>query len=318
MADIEASIATEICGVRFPSAVFNAAGAKDVSLEDLDALGQSEAGAIVIKTATKEFRAGNDLPRWHADGSGSLNSMGLPNLGYERYVASVPQLKEHGKPVIASVSGIGEGDNELMLAAYDKAGVDMVEVNLSCPNIAGKGQLGYDYVASRRMLENCRRVTKLPMGVKLPPYFDRSQFEEMAAVLTETGVDFVVTINSIGNALVIDPETEEKVIAPNGGLGGLGGGYVKPTALGNVHMFHQILGGKLPIIGVVGVAAGTDAFEHLLAGASAVGVGTALVNEGPAVFMRLNAELRTVLEEHGYADPASARGKLKDKPGTSA
>lgn len=316
MAGIEGTVSTEICGVRFPSAVINAAGAKDVSLEDLDALGQSEAGAIVIKTATKEFRAGNDLPRWHADGTGSVNSMGLPNLGYERYAAAVPKLKEHGKPVIASVSGLNEGDNEEMLAAYDKAGVDMVEVNLSCPNLAGKGQLGYDYAASRKMLGNCRKATKLPMGVKLPPYFDGSQFEEMAAVLKETGTDFVVTINSVGNTLIVDPKEERKVIAPNGGLGGLGGSYVKPISLANVHKFSQLL--DLPVIGVGGVASGTDVFEHLLAGASAVGVGTALVNEGPAVFMRLNRELADVLKEHGYDGPDAASGKLKDLPGEPA
>ncbi|MDP9211860.1 MAG: dihydroorotate oxidase [bacterium] len=310
-------VATDICGIRFPSAVINAAGAKDVSAGDLEALGQSESGAIVIKTTTKAFRPGNDLPRWHVDARGSLNSMGLPNLGIERYLSLVPVLKRWNKPLIASVSGIGEGDNEEMIAAYDKAGVDMIEVNLSCPNLAGKGQLGYDFAASRKMLESCRAVTKLPLGVKLPPYFDASQFEEMARVLRETNVDFIVTINSIGNALVIDPEKEEKVIAPNGGFGGLGGGYVKPTALANVHKFHQLLGG-VPIIGVGGVASGTDAFEHLLAGASAVGVGTALVSEGPAVFMRINRELAGILKEHGYADPTAARGKLKDKSGVPA
>ncbi|MEX2209533.1 MAG: dihydroorotate oxidase [Patescibacteria group bacterium] len=311
-------VATDICGVRFPSAVMNAAGAKDVSAGDLEALGQAESGAIVIKTTTTAFRAGNDLPRWHADAQGSLNSMGLPNLGIERYVELVPVLKRWNKPLIASVSGIEEGDNEEMIAAYDKVGVDMIEVNLSCPNLAGKGQLGYDFAASRKMLASCRAVTRRPLGVKLPPYFDASQFEAMAEVLREANVDFVVTINSIGNALVIDPEKEEKVIAPNGGFGGLGGSYVKPTALANVHMFHRLLDGKLPVIGAGGVASGTDVFEHLLAGASAVGVGTALVNEGPAVFMRLNHELAAVLEEHGYADPAAARGQLKDKAGTPA
>lgn len=311
-----AEVSIEICGVRFPSAAINAAGAKDVSAGDLEALGQSEAGAIVIKTTTKAFRSGNDLPRWHTDGMGSINSMGLPNLGIERYLELVPVLRRWNKPLIASVSGIEEGDNEEMIAAYDKAGVDMIEVNLSCPNLAGKGQLGYDLDASREMLASCRKITKRPMGAKLPPYFDGFQFERMAAVLKETGADFVVTINSVGNTLIIDPEKEEKMIAPNGGFGGLGGSYVKPISLANVHKFSQLL--DLPIVGVGGVSSGVDAFEHLLAGASAVGVGTALVNEGPAVFTRLNAELRTVLEEHGYDGPAAARGKLKDKTGTPA
>lgn len=307
-------LAVEICGVRFPSCLLNAAGAKDVSLADLDALGESAAGAIVIKTATVEFRHGNPTPRWFVDDLGSVNSMGLPNLGYERYAKALPRLKEFGKPVIASVSGMGEGDNETMIAAYDRAGADLIEVNLSCPNLAGKGQLGYDFAASRDMLGRCRKVTKLPLGVKLPPYLDGYHFEAMAEVLTATKVDFVVTINSIGNALIIDPETEQKVIAPKGGLGGLGGRYIKPTALANVHQWHRLLGDRLPVIGVGGVSSGTDAFEHLLAGAAAVGVGTILVTEGPPVFERLDGELRAALDRHGYDTPAAAHGRLKDLP----
>lgn len=306
-----AELSVEICGVKFPSCLINAAGAKDVSLDDLHALGRSAAGAIVIKTATVEFRKGNETPRWYTDELGSLNSMGLPNLGYQRYVEAVPELKRHGKPVVASVSGLGDGDNETMIAAYDKAGVDMVEVNLSCPNLVGKGQMGYDPEASRKMLVACRKQTDKPMGVKLPPYFDGFQFEQIAKVIKETKTDFVVTINSIGGALVIDADKEQKVIAPKGGAGGLGGQYVKPTALGNVHALSQLL--DLPIIGVGGVANGTDAFEHLLAGATAVGVGTALVNEGPAVFERLGGELATVLDAHDYAGAAAARGRLQDR-----
>ncbi len=307
-------LASEICGIQVASPLLNAAGAKDVSADDLAALAQSDVGAVVIKTATVDFRRGNPTPRWHSNQSGSLNSMGLPNLGYQRYVELLPQLRESGKPVIASVSGMAPGDNETMLAAYSAAGADLLEVNLSCPNLVGKGQLGYDFVASREMLTACRAVTDRPLGVKLPPYLDGFQYEQMAEVLTATKIDFIVTINSIGNALMIDPATERTVIAPNDGFGGLGGGYVKPVALANVHKWYQLLGDRLPIIGVGGVQTGTDAFEHLLAGASLVGVGTALVNEGPAVFSRLQAELSSMLDEHGYSTPEAARGKLQELP----
>lgn len=307
-----AELSSEICGIQFPSALVNAAGAKDVTADDLTSLATSDAGGVVIKTTTTEFRAGNPTPRWHTTSLGSLNSMGLPNLGIDRYVELVPQLKTLGKPLVASVSGMKPGDNEAMIAAYDKAGVDMIEVNLSCPNLAGKGQLGYDFEASRNMLESCRKETAKPMGVKLPPYLDMYHFERMAEVLVETRVDFIVTINSVGNTLVIDPEKERKVIAPNSGFGGLGGAYVKPVALASVHKFYQLLGDRVPIIGIGGVGSGVDAFEHFLAGASAVGVGTALVNEGPAVFGRLNAELSSVLDEHKYGSVSAARGQLKE------
>lgn len=308
-------LTTEFCGLNLSSPILNAAGAKDVSLADLRALGQSAAGAIVIKTATTEFRNGNATPRWHADDLGSVNSMGLPNLGYERYVAALPELKEFGKPIFASVSGLNEGDNETMITAYDAAGVDFIEVNLSCPNLEGKGQMGYDFAASRKMLASCRQRTDKPLGVKLPPYLDGFQFEQMAEVLKETGVDFVVTINSVGNTLIIDPAEERKVIAPNNGYGGLGGAYIKPIALANVNRFANMI--ELPVIGVGGVESGTDVFEHHLAGATLVGVGTALVNEGPDVFGRLNEELIAVLDQHKYENPAAARGQLKDLPADS-
>jgi dihydroorotate dehydrogenase (fumarate) len=304
-----ADLSTQICGVKFPSVLVNAAGAKDVSESDLSALGESAAGAIVIKTATAEFRSGNDTPRWHVTELGSVNSMGLPNLGYQRYVELMPKLKEFGKPLIGSLSGMNEGDNEKMIEAYDAAGVDLIEVNLSCPNLAGKGQMGYDFAASRKMLESCRSKTDKPLGVKLPPYFDGFQFEQMAEVLRDAKVDFIVTINSIGNALVIDPAQEQAVITPNGGFGGLGGQYVKPTALANVHKWHQLA--DLPVIGVGGVQNGTDAFEHLLAGASVIGIGTQLVIEETPVFARVGAELSDVLDQHGYDSASAAVGRLK-------
>ena len=313
-----ARLHTEICGVSFPSILMNAAGAKDVSLDDLRALGQSKAGAIVVKTATKAFRAGNDLPRWYVDDLGSVNSMGLPNLGYEAYAKAMRELKAYKKPVIVSVSGLKQGDNEEMITAYDTAGVDMVEVNLSCPNLVGKGQLGYDFEASEKMLKSCRKQTKKPMGAKLPPYFDGFQYERMAKVLKRAKVDFIVTINSVGNTLIVDAERERKVIAPNNGLGGLGGAYVKPISLANVHTFYQLTEGQLPIIGVGGVQDGIDAFEHLLAGATAVGIGTALVNEGTDIFERVGKELADMMERKRYRNPSEVRGKLQDLPGTPA
>lgn len=309
-----AELTIDICGVEFPSCVTNTAGARDESIADLHALGESKSGAIVIKSATKEPRKGNPLPRYRDVELGSINSMGLPNLGYARYVEEIPKLKTYGKPVIATISGMGQGDNELMVEAYDKAGADFIEVNLSCPNIAGEGQLGYNFAASRKMLQACRKLTKRPLGPKLPPYFDPHHFETMAAVLKETKVDFVSTINSIGLALYIDVAKEQKVIAPNQGFGGLGGRYVKPTALANVHKFYQLLDGKVPILGVGGVMNGSDVFEHLLAGASLVEVGSVLMQEGFQVFGRLRRELSTLLDEHGYANPSAVRGKLKDLP----
>jgi dihydroorotate dehydrogenase (fumarate) len=150
------------------------------------------------------------------------------------------------------------------------------------------------------------------MGVKLPPYFDPAHHDKISRVLERVHVDFLSLVNSVGNGLVVDAERESVVIKPKGGFCGLGGALIKPVALANVRAFWKRFEGRLPIIGVGGVMTGTDAFEHLLCGASAIQVGTVLVDEGLHVFERLEGELRSVLEKKGYDSPASCRGRLRE------
>lgn len=308
----EPDLSCTIAGVRFPLCLMNASGALCVTREELDALGRSSAGAIVTKSMTIEFRKGNPEPRYYPFPGGSINSMGLPNLGYQAYAELIPALKTFKKPVIASVAGLCEDDFPEIARTISKAGPDLIEVNLSCPNIAGKPQIGYDFEASERLIRKVRAVVNRPMGVKLPPYFDPAHHAAMAEVLKRTPVEFLSLINSVGNALVIDPEREAVVIKPKGGFGGLGGSVIKAVALANVRAFWKAFDGRIPIIGVGGVTSGTDVFEHLLAGASAVQVGTALVEEGTGIFDRLAAELRDVLKKKSYPSATSVVGRLKE------
>ncbi len=308
----EPDLSCKIAGVRFPLCLMNASGALCVTREELDALGRSSAGAIVTKSMTIEFRKGNPEPRYYPFPGGSINSMGLPNLGYQAYAELIPVLKTFKKPVIASVAGLCEDDFPEIARTISKAGPDLIEVNLSCPNIAGKPQIGYDFEASERLIRKVRAVVDRPMGVKLPPYFDPAHHAAMAEVLKRTPVEFLSLINSVGNVLVIDPEREAVVIKPKGGFGGLGGSVIKAVALANVRAFWKAFDGRIPIIGVGGVTSGTDVFEHLLAGASAVQVGTALVEEGTGVFDRLAAELRDVLKKKSYPSATSVVGRLKE------
>ncbi len=287
-----------IAGVRFPLCLMNASGALCVTRAELEALGRSRAGAIVTKSMTLEARAGNPEPRYYPFAGGSINSMGLPNLGYRAYAELIPTLKGFGKPVVASVAGLCEDDFREIARTISKAGPDLIEVNLSCPNLPGKPQIGYDFEASERLIRSVRAVVDCPMGVKLPPYFDPAHHAAMAEVLKRAPVDFLSLINSVGNALVIDPDRESVVI--------------KPVALANVRAFWKAFDGRIPIIGVGGVVSGTDAFEHLLAGASVVQIGTALVEEGPKVFDRIAGELQAVLQKKGYPSATAAVGRLKE------
>jgi len=305
-------LSTTIAGVTFPSCFMNAAGALCVTRDELMALGKSRAGAIVTKSMTVEARQGNPEPRYYGFPGGSINSMGLPNLGYRAYAELIPELKQFGKPVIASVAGLCEDDFPTIAATINAAKPDLIEVNLSCPNIPGKPQIGYDPEASERLLKRVRKVITVPMGVKLPPYFDPAHHEVMGKVIGRCEVDFLNMINSVGNGLVVDPEREEVVIKPKGGFGGLGGTIIKAVALANVRAFYKIFQGKIPIIGTGGVMNGVDAFEHFLCGASAVQVGTVLVEEGLGAFGRLETELAAQLKKKGYRSIADCRGKIKE------
>jgi len=305
-------LSTTIAGVKFPSCFMNASGALCVTRDELFALGRSRAGAIVTKSMTVEAREGNPSPRYYGFPGGSINSMGLPNLGYQAYAALIPELKRCGKPVIASVAGLSEQDFPTIAQVINASGPDLIEVNLSCPNIPGKPQIGYDAEASERLLKRLRKIITVPMGVKLPPYFDPAHHKIMGDVIGRCSVDFLNLINSVGNGLVVDPEREAAVIKPKGGFGGLGGAMIKPVALANVRAFWKIFEGRMPIIGTGGVMDGVDAFEHLLCGASAVQIGTVLVEEGIEVFGRLEMELAAQLTKKGYWAPADCRGKLRE------
>ena len=308
MTDLSATIA----GVRFPNCFMNAAGALCVTRDELVALGESSAGAIVTKSMTVDFRQGNPEPRYYGFPGGSINSMGLPNLGYRAYAELIPDLKRYGKPVIASVAALCEDDVPIIAEAINAAPPDLIEVNLSCPNIPGKPQIGYDPDTSERVIKRVRSLITVPMGLKLPPYFDPAHHEVMGKVIGRHGVDFLNMINSVGNGLVVDPEREAVVIKPKGGFGGLGGRIIKPVALANVRAFYKLFQGRIPIIGTGGVVDGVDAFEHLLCGASAVQVGTVLVEEGLGVFDRLKAELAALLERKGYRSLAECRGTVAE------
>lgn len=290
----------------------NAAGPKDVTLEDLQILGDSGSSAIVMKSCTLEPREGNPKPRWKELPFGGIQGMGLPNLGYKFYTEVIPELKKYNTPIVASVSGLSLEDNLTIIKAFQDTEVDAIELNLSCPNIKGKPQIGYDMEQADKVLEEVQKINTKPLGVKLPPYHDGVHVAQMAAIVKKHNIDFITTINSIGNCLIIDAETEAPIIKAKNGYGGLSGPYVKPVALGNVRMFYEELKNTdIKIIGVGGIETGQDAFEFLLAGSDAVQVGTIFVKEGPGCFDRINDELNRILESKGYASREAARGQLK-------
>jgi len=316
------SLAVNVLGVDFVNPLMNAAGVQCMTAIELDNLAASQSGAMITKSCTLESREGNPSPRYQAAPLGSINSMGLPNMGYAFYDQYVSELLRKTatnttpkKPIFFSMSGMSLEDNIKMASAlyesHGKSGGVILELNLSCPNVPGKAQIGYDMADMDAYLEGVSSVYKAPFGVKMPPYFDIAHFDSAASVLNKfPNVSFVTCVNSVGNGLIIDTEAESVVIAPKGGFGGIGGKYILPTALANVHAFFKRCPEKV-VLGCGGVTSGDEAFMHILAGASLVQIGTQLYEEGFPVFERIQVELLQIMKSKGYNSIDDFRGKLK-------
>ena len=322
------SLETSIGNIKLDNPFFNASGCVCYSSGDLDSLLSSECGGIVTKTMTLENREGNPKPRYFHNKSLSVNSMGLPNKGFNYYHDySKNYSYQNNKPLFFSISTMNTNDTKKMINTLcndncnNDCNVSGIEFNISCPNIVGKGQMGYDPQQLNDFLKEISETklfdisrNQIAIGLKMSPYFDKYQFHSISDIIKEyPRIDFLTCINGIGSGLVIDSNNEETVINPNNGMGGLGGSIVKPTGLANVRQFKSIFGDKMDIIGCGGIEDGKDAFEYILTGANCVSVGTALVKNSPTIFTRLNRELKNIMNSKNYSSLDDFKNQLKIK-----
>ncbi|KOY78543.1 Dihydroorotate dehydrogenase A [Apilactobacillus kunkeei] len=306
-------LSAQIANMSVKNLFLNASGIHCQTEQELDELmNEPVSGAMVTKSMTPKSRFGNPLPRYYRLANGSINSMGLPNQGFDYYM---DYLKNHDqkKPIIVSVAGMSkEEDLEMLHQLQDNDDYQgLTELNLSCPNVIGKPQMAYDFAAADDLLHEVFSFYKKPLGIKLPPYFDLVHFDMIAEVLNKYPLSHVNTINSVGNGLWIDTNSETVVLKPKGGFGGVGGSMVLPTALANVRGLRQRLNDDIKIIGTGGVTNGRDAFAHILCGAEMVSIGTQLYEEGIQTFERVTKELTDIMEAKGYTSLDDFRGKLK-------
>lgn len=331
--------------------IINASGVKCMCNTELDELVSSNIGSIVSKTCTISPRKGNPEPRYYEPNNHflTINSMGLPNEGlqyYLDYFKKTPSIQLSGKGRFLSLGGLSIDENLKMLdIIYQKPkyllSIDAIEINLSCPNIIGKAQIGYDFQNLEKYLqsiftkveelenilqmnettdtdfnnlnsEGIKKPYKVVVGCKLPPYFDTSHFQLVANILSKfPRLDYINCINSIGNGLVINSKTEKVVIKPKNGFGGLGGKILKYTALANVHHFYRLLGDKIKIIGCGGISDGDDLFQMILAGATLVAIGSQMMIKGVKCVDKILGELEHIMEKKGYSSLDDFRGKLQ-------
>jgi len=274
----------------------------------------SALGAVVVKSLTLEPRLGLPTPRMVETSSGMLNAIGLQNPGIDRWLAEdLPWLQAHGVPTIVSIAGKTIADYRHLAERLRGAeGVIAIEANISCPNVEDRNTVFACKEASTRdAIAQVTRACSVPVFAKLTP--DVTDIAAIAAAAHAGGATGVSVINTL-LGMAIDADTARPCLGAV--TGGLSGPAIKPVALRAVHQIHQALP-DLPIIGMGGVFTVTDVVEFLLAGASAVAIGTANFANPLAAF-ELLAELPRWMADHGYARVTELRGALQVPGGAPA
>jgi dihydroorotate dehydrogenase (NAD+) catalytic subunit len=291
-------LATDFCGLKFASPIVLLSGCVGFGEEytRVEGFSNRDAGGIVLKGTTREPRLGNPPHRVYETPMGMLNAIGLQNPGVDHVVTKILPTLDFGESrFIANVCGSTIDDYVEVTRRFEDSPIDAIEINISCPNIKEGGvQFGNYPEMSARVVSACRAVTKKPLITKLSP--NQTDIRENARYCIEAGSDALAVINTV-MGMAIDVNSRKPVIGNV--QGGLSGPAIKPIALLKVHQVYEVARRhNVPIIGQGGVASANDALEFLIAGASAVGVGTALFYD-PLVCKKINAGVADYLTRHG-------------------
>jgi dihydroorotate dehydrogenase (NAD+) catalytic subunit len=298
------------CGLEFASPIVLLSGCVGFGEEYTRIAGFSnrDAGAVVLKGTTGAARLGNPPHRVYETPAGMLNAIGLQNPGVEHVVRVIlPQLDFSETRFIANACGSTIEEYVEVTRRFDASPIDAIEINISCPNVKEGGVAFGNYPEmSAQVVAACRRVTQKPLITKLSP--NQTDIRENARRCIEAGTDALAVINTI-MGMAIDVEARRPVIGNV--QGGLSGPAIKPIALLKVHQVYEVAAPhRIPIIGQGGITSAQDALEFIIAGATAVGVGTALFYD-PLVCRTLNAGIAEYLAAHGMKNVTELIGTLR-------
>jgi dihydroorotate dehydrogenase (NAD+) catalytic subunit len=299
-------LALELCGIPLANPVLAASGTFAYGIEFSSLVDLNAIGGIVVKGLSREPMDGNPAPRLWETQSGMMNSVGLQNIGVRAFVRDkLPALRSYRTAIFANVFGYAPEDYlEVVRVLEDAPGIAGYELNVSCPNTRHGGVFfSSDPSLLSELVAQVRAVAKRPLIVKLSP--NVSRIDRLARAAEQAGADAVSLVNTF-ISLAIDPRTRKSRIAA--GFAGLSGPAIKPIALRMV--YEAALAVKIPVIGLGGIATGTDAAEFLIAGASAVEVGTTSFWD-PTAVVRIARELDQFLAEEKIARVADLIGTLK-------
>jgi dihydroorotate dehydrogenase (NAD+) catalytic subunit len=303
-------LALEFCGMKFstPQVLLSGCVGFGEEYTRVEGFSNRDVGAVCLKGTTLDARLGNAPHRLWETPSGMINAIGLQNPGTAYVINEIlPTLDFDETRFIANVSGSTVEEYIEVTRLFDDSPIDAIEINISCPNVKEGGvAFGNDPEMSARVVEACRSVTKKPLITKLSP--NQTDIAGNAKRCIEAGTDAFAVINTL-MGMAIDIEARTPIIGNN--QGGLSGPAIKPVALLKTHQVYQVCKGhNIPIIGQGGIMTAEDAIEFMIAGASAVGVGTALFYD-PLVCPKINAGLVAYMERHGMSDISQLVGTLQ-------
>lgn len=305
---------TVLAGVVYPNPVFTASGCAAYGQELDQFFDVSKLGGVVTKSIMLEPRSGRPTPRMAETPSGMLNSIGLQGPGIDKFLErDLPWLADRGARAVVSIAGSTvEEYTKLAQKLRGRPGVVMIEVNISCPNVEDRGQVfACDASAAAAVISAVKRTASVPIFAKLSP--DVTDIAAIARACVVGGADGLSLVNTL-LGLAIDTKRMRPALA--GITGGLSGPAIRPVALRCVWQVRQALP-DIPIIGMGGIRSGNDALEFLLAGASAVSVGTAVFGD-PKAPVRVLRELRALLSERGIARVADVVGRAHESVASAA
>ena len=259
------------------------------------------AGAVVSKSVGLEPNAGHANPCFMETEGGMVNAMGLPNPGIELFEEEMKVAVPHGR-IVGSIYGADPDDFRTLAGKMEDYGACAVELNLSCPHAKGYGmEVGTDPAMVKAIVSAVKSAVSIPVWAKLTP--NTHILPDIGRAVQDAGGDAVVAINTL-KAMVISPEFARPILSNK--FGGLSGKALKPVGVRAVYDLRTVL--DIPIVGVGGISTWKDAAEYIMAGASALQIGSSVLTEGPGVFDTINCGLERFMEEYGYGSISDMEG----------
>jgi len=306
-------LSVNLAGVHLPNPLVLASGVLGTTAPLMERVGQCGAGAVTSKSCSPEPRAGHPNPTVLDWGPGLINAVGLANPGVDEEIEILAdarqRLHRQGVPLVASVFADSVDGFAYVTRRVCEAEPDLVELNISCPNVHEEfgRPFALDPGAAADVTRAARAVCDRPMCVKLAP--NVTDIVAIGRAAADAGADALTAVNTLGPGMLIDVESGWPILANR--VGGVSGPAIRPIAVRIVYDLAAAI--DLPIIGTGGVATARDVVEMLMAGATAVGIGSAVVNGGPDLFGTIRDDLAQFMRDHGYDSIEDMRGLAHER-----